>query len=268
MRTVVAADDSDVRVLVSGGVFQSATFLDERRFDPVFAYQRAFDVAFEAVPGARRVLMLGGGGYAWPKHVLATRPEVALDVVELDPAVTAAAGRWFFLDEARETFDPDGTRLRILTGDARELLDRAGVPGRAGADDGLRETYDVIVDDCFSGHEPVASLSTVEAAEAVRRRLAPDGVYLANVVSAEEGRDLAFLRDEVATLSAVFPRVCVIPCVDDEFGGGDSGGEDNYLVVAGNRDHELPGAVPFDDDFLGEVLTDGGQGGHAGGLRP
>lgn len=38
----------EVRVLVQGGVYQSASYVGERWAEPVFAYYRAFDDVFEA----------------------------------------------------------------------------------------------------------------------------------------------------------------------------------------------------------------------------
>ena len=77
-----------IRVLQQGGVYQSATYVGERRFEPVFAYYRAFDAMFEAEPvlcaasghGVERVLMLGGGGYAYPKHALTQHAGLVMDV--------------------------------------------------------------------------------------------------------------------------------------------------------------------------------------------
>ena len=89
-----------VRVLRTGGVYQSATYLGERRMEPVFAYYRAFGRLFDLRPGARRVLAVGGGGFAFPKLVASAHPGVRADVVEIDPTVVEAARRWFFLDEA------------------------------------------------------------------------------------------------------------------------------------------------------------------------
>lgn len=233
-----------MRVLRQGGVYQSATYLGPRRFEPVFAYHRAFDVMFDQEEslraagghGIRRVLALGGGGYAWPKHALTEHPGLVMDVVEIDPAVEQVARRWFFVDELKEIA---GDRLRLVVADGREYLK------------GASACYDAVVNDTFVGAVPARRLSTVEAARAVRNSLVPDGVYLTNVVSAGEGSDLTFLRDEVATLATVFKRVFVLPATDDELGG-----EDNYLVMATDAPVEVPEAVPFDDGFLGTVLHD------------
>ena len=241
-------DGSPARVLRQGGVYQSATYLDERRFEPVFAYQRAFDIVFELEgqkfertgAGACRVLALGGGGYAWPKHALAGRDSLHMDVVELDEAVTRAARRWFFVDELEVLV---GSRLRIVTADGRAYLD-----GYASGD-GAR--YDAVVNDTFSGSEPVHALATVEAMRAARACLVPGGLYVANVVSREGGMDVSFLRDAAATLARVFAHVWIVPATDEQFDG-----EDNYLLIASDAEYDVTSAIPFDEEFLGEALSD------------
>ena len=240
VRCVRADDGSWVRVLQVGGAWQSATYLGARRMEPVFEYYRSFDCAFDLSPGARRVLMLGGGGYSWPKHVAATRPGVHVDVVELDPAVTHAARRWFYLDEAMAMHP--GV-IGLLEGDGRAWLEGAASRGA--------ERYDVIVNDTFCGAGPVVSLATLEAARLARACLADGGLYLSNVVSEDGGEDVGFLRDVLATLADVFAHVHVVPCFDEQFAS-----EDNYLVIAGDSEVDVAGEMPVDATILGEVLRD------------
>ena len=282
-----------MRVLQVGGVYQSATYLGPRRMEPVFSYYRAFDLAFTVRPKTRRALMIGGGGYAWPKHVLACRSgNVTVDVVEIDPAVTYAALRWFYLDEAMAQHPG---RLRLVTDDGRAYLERYGeelarggalpgagrpsggealsgaarpsgseaLPGAARPPRGKEPSgtvrsprgearaYDAIVLDAFAGAEPVRSLATVEAARAAKACLAPDGLVLANVVSADGGADVSFLCDVVATFSEVFSHVHITLCEDEEFAV-----EDNYLVIATDGDWAVPNDIPFDGDFPGTALWD------------
>lgn len=280
-----------VRVLRSGGVFQSATYTGGHRFEPVFEYYRCFDTMFSAESplasafghGMTDVLMLGGGGFAYPKHLLTTREGVSLDVVEIDSAVVDAARRWFYVDELEERLADAGraraNRMRVFVADAREFLDQqdrlfeVSLPDVAhrsvhaghgihtlnpfATDRASREfqrgrlQYNAIVNDCFVGAEPVMPLATLEAAQSIRRRLIPGGIYLANVVSRGDGADLSFLRDQTATLARVFLNVNVIPCSDDRFGG-----EDNYLLLATDADVNVPASVPYDEGFLGAVLRD------------
>lgn len=269
---------AEVRVLQTGGVWQSATYVDERCFEPVFAYYRAFDHMFEAartggVP-VRRALMLGGGGFAYPKHALTTRPDLRMDVVEIDPAIVQAARDYFFLDELEQRLAEEAaaagggaSRLRVITLDGRAYLEacaraqKSVAAARAEPGEGRTEQgtsapdeaarYDAIINDTFSGREPVRALATVEAAHTAHACLVPGGLYLANVVSRAGGTDVEFLRDVVATLAQVFACVHVITAFDDE------AGEDNYLVIATDDERAtFSDAVAFGPEFLGTPLFD------------
>ena len=105
--------------------------------------------------------------------------------------------------------------------------------------------------DCFGGAEPVCELATVEALRLVRGSLNPGGIYVANIVSVNEGSDVTFLRDCTATALEVFAHAWVVPCDDAKFGG-----EENYLLIASDGNYAFAEAVPFDTDFLGTVLHD------------
>ena len=270
--TVTGPGDVPVRVLEQGGVWQSATYLDDRRMEPVFAYYRAFDHIFEAAlsggPAVRRVLMLGGGGYAYPKYALTRYPDLVMDVAEIDPAVTQAARDYFFLDELEGRVNGRAAdaeraagerRLNVITADGRAFLDLLARKNRA-ADEGARaggarpallDRYDAVINDTFSGAEPVRSLATAEALSAAKACLVPGGLFLANVVSRREGADVSFLRDLAATAAEVYAHVHVIPCTDDAFGG-----EDNYLLIATDSPAAFSDTVPFGHEFLGNVLRD------------
>ena len=189
--------------------------------------------------GIDRMLMLGGGGFAYPKFALKSHEGLRMDVIEYDAEITRLARRWFYLDELERTV---GDRLRVITAEARSYLGVTSVGHRR---------YDVVASDCFGGAEPVRELATVEALRLVRGSLNPGGIYVANIVSANEGSDVAFLRDCAATALEVFAHAWVVPCGDTEFGG-----EENYLLIASDGDYAFTEAVPFDADFLGTPLHD------------
>lgn len=247
VKRVHDGDDDEIRVLVQGGVYQSASYVGERWAEPVFAYYRAFDDVFEAEDvmrdvyghGIDRMLMLGGGGFAYPKFALMSHESLRMDVIEYDAEITRLARRWFYLDGLEHAV---GDRLRVITAEARSYLGVTSVGHRR---------YDVVVSDCFGGAEPVRELATVEALRLVRGSLNAGGVYVANIVSANEGSDVTFLRDCAATALEVFAHAWVVPCGDTEFGG-----EENYLLIASDVDYAFAEAVPFDTDFLGTVLHD------------
>ena len=277
----VEGDDGEpVRILNVGGMYQSATYLDDNRvYDLVFEYTKLYDKMFEAAPAGgesrpplriRDVLMIGGGGYSYPKHLISEHSDVRMDVVEVDPAITSLAQRYFFLDRLFAEYDLDETgRLGLHTADGRTFLDQRAAELRVGtAGDSTMPTpegapaasdaprrYDVILNDSFSGKEPVASLASVEAARAVHACLREGGLYMTNVVSALSGDDARLIRAVVATLGAAFSHVYVIPCEDkDEFTD-----RDNNMVIASDAVYDFPGVYDIARLEVGPadpILTD------------
>ena len=217
-----------VRVLYVGGGFQSATYLGARRFEPVFEYYRAIDRVFDVGRPIRRVLMIGGGGFSYPKHLLTSDDErlasACIDVVEIDPSIVDIARRHFFLDEVEQAHGPGGAgRLRVIVEDGAAVL--------AGAEDGA---YDLVVNDSFSGSDPADGLLAPSVLAEAKRALAPGGLYLMNVVAETPREAEPFAR----ALGASFAHVRLMLCPDEEFDGSS-----NNLLIASDVDFDLPGVL-------------------------
>ena len=162
----------------------------------VLEYTRHFALAWQLRPHAERLLLLGGAAYSIPKYLLATRQDLRLDVVEIDPAMTRLARELFALQE--------DSRLRIHHEDARTFLNRHA----AGKD----ARYDIIMADAFSSTYNIPfQLCTVEFARRVHDSLAAEGIYIANIVSAVTGEKSYLLRSFRASFEQVFPAVHVFP---------------------------------------------------------
>lgn len=207
------------RLLVLDGVRHSYVDVD----DPThleFAYVRALaavsDAAFD--PDAPlEAYHLGGGGLTFPRYLAATRPGTTSLVSEIDAGVVRI--------DREELGLRDGRGIAVRVEDGRLGLDRLEVG-----------TRDLVVGDAFGGVSVPWHLTTVEALTSVRRALAPDGVYAANLI--DHGA-LDFARAEVATLAVVFDHVAVLgePAdlgLDDEPGDGG-----NLVVVAADREIDL-----------------------------
>lgn len=217
---VVPSYDSEgmpTRVLRVGGGNQSATYIDDELWAvPPSAYIRKFDLIFDAEIPVRNVLMLGGGGYSYPKLLISAHPEARIDVVEVDPQITSIARRFFYLDRLIVEFETEQTgRLGIFTQDARSFLEAS------------EAVYDAVVNDTFSGKEPAYELMTVEALALVRRHLRPGGRYVTNVVAPLEGAGCRILHETVENCRQVFSQVSVVSCSP-----GGPRQVDNRLVVA------------------------------------
>ena len=244
--TIEREDGKLVRVMDSQGAYESSTYVDDELcYELDFDYHRAYNHVFDASGTIRSMLMLGGGGFAYPKYIISHYEDIEMDVVEIDPMVVAIARRYFFLDRLEAEFDIEQThRMRIIEDDGRKVLDCH------------QRTYDVIANDCFLGRQPVMALASVEAMQAVHDCLNPGGIYMSNVISAVQGEEATFLNSIVATLKQVFERVYVIACNPDN-----PTMRANNVVLACDEPHEFgnafeaqvePGATVFHDD-LGQM---------------
>jgi spermidine synthase len=134
-----------------------------------------------------RWFFAGGGAYTLPRSVRARTPSASVTVAELDPLVTRTAQQSLFLQT-------DG--MRIVHEDARIVLNREP-----------SQIYDVIVADAFHDISIPYHLVTREYAELVKSRMAPDGLYVLNVLDAFP--DPRLVKSMMKTLADSFEQVHV-----------------------------------------------------------
>jgi spermidine synthase len=158
-------------------------------------YTRYYALGSALHPQATRVLMLGGGGYSVPKWLLAGRSgldgtALRLDVVELDPGMTKLAREYFQLS--------DDSRMSVHHEDARRFLNTK------------TRQYDLIFVDVFNSYYSVPfQMGTREAAQAMRRALAPGGMMIMNIISSYSGENGLLFRSIHAAMAGVFPELHV-----------------------------------------------------------
>ena len=234
-------NDEEVRILNIDSGFESATYIDEdKRYDLVFEYTEDYDLMFEAGIEIKDTLLIGGAGYSYPKHYISKNPDKNMDVVEIDGEITELAKEYFYLDQLIEEFELDkNKRLNLITGDGRIYLNSN------------TKKYDAILNDAFSGTSPVKTLTTIEAAQAIKKSLNSNGLYLTNIISSLEGENSKFIRAEVNTLRKVFKNVYVIPCNTD-----DENSVQNNMVIATDDDISYENTYVLTVSDKDIVLTD------------
>lgn len=130
----------------------------------------------------RRVLIVGLGGGSIATALRKLAPAIQVDVVEIDPAVTRVAKRFFnFVDEPP---------VRVSELDGRVFVKRAAREGRQ---------YDVILLDAFDHEYIPEHLLTREFLLEVKALMAPRGVLVANTFSSSRLYD-----HESTTYASVF----------------------------------------------------------------
>ncbi|MCI1666048.1 MAG: fused MFS/spermidine synthase [Atopobiaceae bacterium] len=218
------ADGTAVRLLYVGGTFQSVCYLDDDIWSElVCSYHRTFAEVLSAAGGVGRACVIGGGGYSLPKYLITHDDHMHVDVVEIDPAVTELARRYFLLDRLEGGWD-SVHRLGLVTDDGWEWLKRSDEP------------YDLVVNDAFKGRRPLGAMGCEEGAAIIHDHLTEGGIYLANVRARLEGADRDRLDDTAEAFSHAFAYVHVIPECPEE-----PGRVGNNVLVASDRDLWVPG---------------------------
>ncbi|MBK9160108.1 MAG: fused MFS/spermidine synthase [Nitrosomonadales bacterium] len=116
----------------------------------------------------RKVLLIGLGAASLTKFLYRHRPLAHLTIVEIEPAVVAAAQQYFKLPE-------DDKRIHIVIGDGAEYVL------------GTNKKFDLILVDGFNDHAHPGELNTLPFYQACRTRLSNEGIMAVNLIGISRG---------------------------------------------------------------------------------
>ena len=162
-----------VRLLLVNGIQESATHLDpDRKYEPMFRYLSSFHEIVESHPDPRRVLLIGGAGFAYPKHFFSSGQQGSMTVVELDGRMIRLARRFFFLNELEKEYDlVRSGRLVIEESEGLRFLESS------------QDSWDVILNDAYLGNIPDQGLLSDRGVEACASHLRPGGILVTNIIT-------------------------------------------------------------------------------------
>lgn len=160
-----------------------------------FEYTEFFHAPWVWNRELKRVLMIGLGGGSTQRAYLSYYTNTQIDTVELDPAVTNVARRFFGIAEGR--------RHKIHVEDGRRFLQRSA------------QVYDLIVMDAYTttryGSSLPPHLTTKEFLELARKHLGTNGVLAYNIIGQADGLQPNIVGAVYNTLKEAFPHVYVFP---------------------------------------------------------
>lgn len=175
---LVVSEANQTRYMFMNGVIQGS--LRGNASGSLYAYGLLRLVTAKGLP--KSVLMWGLGAGIVAKAL--AEAGVQVTVIEIDPTMVQLARQYFDLP----------TSVKVIIGDARTETPR------------LKEQYEVIILDAFSGDTPPFHLLTREAFVSLRERLAPQGLMVINIVGGAQGEEARVISSVAATLDDVFGR--------------------------------------------------------------
>ena len=181
-------EDEEARYMYFDRTLQSAMNLK----DPSalrLVYSRYTSLGFAFRPDAKKMLLIGLGGGSIPKKVQKEFPTMEIDAVEIDPEVVQIAKNHFNVRESKN--------LRIHAQDGRLFLTRTA------------HQYDIIMLDAYYTDAMPFHLATKEFFELAQRKLTPNGIIVANLISAVTGPSGKIARAFVKTQRQIFPQTYI-----------------------------------------------------------
>jgi spermidine synthase len=181
-------EDNEARYMYFDRTLQSAMNLK----DPTalrLIYSRYTSLGFTFRPDAKKMLVIGLGGGSIPKKIQKEFPHMEIDAVEIDPEVIKMAKDYFNVKE--------NILLRLHAQDGRLFMTRT------------RQQYDIILLDAYFTDAMPFHLTTKQFFELAQKKLAPNGIIVANLISAVTGPSGKIARAFVRTQRQVFPQTYV-----------------------------------------------------------
>jgi len=163
------------------------------------------------------VLIIGGGGYVFPRYVEKIWPGSRIDVVEIDPGVTEAAMQAFGLER--------DTTINTFTMDARnyvnQLLEQEQTQGQ-------QTKYDFIYEDALNDYSVPYQLTTKEFNDKIAQILTDNGIYMVELIDIFDVG--LFIGAFINTLEQTFSHVYVV--TEEELRSV----RNVYVLIAANRE--------------------------------
>jgi spermidine synthase len=181
-------EDDEARYMYFDRTLQSAMTLK----DPTalrLIYSRYTSLGFTFRADAKKMLLIGLGGGSIPKKLNKEFPNMEIDAVELDPEVIKLAKDHFNIKE--------GKQLRLHAQDGRLFLTRT------------QNQYDIIMLDAYFTDAMPFHLATKQFFELAQKKLTPNGIIVANLISAVTGPSGKIARAFARTLRQVYPQTYI-----------------------------------------------------------
>ncbi|OHC63313.1 MAG: spermidine synthase [Rhodocyclales bacterium GWA2_65_19] len=182
------SEESGVRYLHFGSDWIQGAMRIARPWNLELEYTREMMAALLLRDAPRKVLLIGLGAASLTKFMYRHYPLAHLTVVEIEPAVVAAARQFFKLPE-------DPKRLRLEIGDGAEYL--------LGGD----KQFDLILVDGFDHNARAGALEMLPFYQACRARLGAEGILAVNLLT----RSRSFKAATARIAEAFDDRALVFP---------------------------------------------------------
>lgn len=153
-----------LRGIFSKNSCQSITYTDYKKFELYKEYYELYDHYNTFHASNDYTLVLGGGGFTFPKYFINKYKDKKMDVIEYNPKMIELATKYFYVDEL------DKNRLNIKCEDAKDYVEKCN------------KKYDSIIMDLYEDEEPIQLFLEKEFTKSIKKLLKQDGYFGINYI--------------------------------------------------------------------------------------
>ncbi len=224
-------NDRLVRVIVTGPEAAQSGIYVGAPSDLLFWYSKQVDRVIADSPNKERILILGGGAFTLPQYLADKYPASQIDVVEIDPELSAIATEHFGYKSP--------SNVKVIAGDARHYANQT------------KSSYDIVLVDVYNDASVPFSLLTREYGRAASSLLAPDGIIIVNAIAAFGGDCLPLFEAINSTYASSLPYGYALksPDAPDD--------RSNILLVYSRKEQSIPlftpivlPVAPYSDNYM------------------
>lgn len=212
-----------IRTLFSGSSHQSITYTNHLKNELFDSFTNLYTIVNTHKDEINSVLVLGGGGFSYPKYFISKYQNATMDVVEIDEYMIKIAKEYFFLEELYEEYDKEHKRLKIYNEDALTFLI------------GKNKKYDSILIDLFIDNIPIYEIFEIESILRIKDSLNSDGIIAINYIITEKDKEEDICKNILNKLKKYFTNVMIY--TTPIFFKNNTG---NILIVCSNKTITMP----------------------------
>lgn len=168
---------------------------DKKVFEIYDSYPKLYDI-LSNLGDVNSVLVLGGGGFSYPKYYISHYSNKTMDVIEINPKLIDISFEYLYLDKLYALHDPYHKRLNIYCTDAYEFIIKTS------------KKYDGIFIDLYLDNEPLDIIFEERFIFNIKRILNKDKFISINYILHENGLDKLYKLKEL--LSKYFTNIRII----------------------------------------------------------
>lgn len=189
-------DSERIISIMSSNSYQSLSYMDnEKVFEIYDSYPKLYDI-LSNLGAVNSVLVLGGGGFSYPKYYISHYSDKTMDVIEINSKLIDISFKYLYLDRLFAEHDPNHKRLNIYCTDAYDFIIKTN------------RKYDGVFIDLYVDNEPLDIIFEERFIYNIKRILNKDKFLSINYILHEGSLDKFYKFKEL--LSKYFTNTKII----------------------------------------------------------